>query len=266
MEIEILISAMNLKNESEFYNLINNANITTRALLINQITKEGIEPLDIDDGKYRMLSFKEKGLSKSRNKAIKNAVGDIGVLCDDDVIYLENYAQIIQKGYEENPDADIIAFYIESTNPNRPTRHLTNGEVDFERSLKICSCSITVKLESLKKYNLSFNELFGAGAKYYMGEENIFLANALSKGMKIVYIDEKMADVIQEDSTWYGTFDEQYFNLRGAVYYELNKEKYMDLILDFAKRKIDLYKDNLTYDQALNAMIKGANDYIELKK
>ena len=136
----------------------------------------------------------------------------------------------------------------------------------FAKSLKICSCSITFKIDSIKKAGLKFNELFGAGAKYYMGEENIFLANALEKGLKIISIDVKIADVIQEESTWFGTFDRNYFQLRGAVYYELSHEHYKDLIYDFAERKRELYEKNLTYDEAIKAMFEGVEEYLSLKE
>lgn len=266
MELEVLIAAMNLRNEQEHKELIERSKITTKSLLINQVTKEDRVPFDVKEGNHRLLSFKERGLSKSRNKAIANSVGDIALVCDDDVIYVDGYEKIIKDAYEKNPDADIIAFYIESTNPDRPTRHVEDGPVDFAKSLKICSCSITFKIDSIKKAGLKFNELFGAGAKYYMGEENIFLANALEKGLKIISVDVKIADVIQEESTWFGTFDRNYFILRGAVYYELSHEHYKDLIYDFAERKRNLYEQNLTYEEAIKAMFEGVEEYISLKE
>lgn len=266
MELEVLIAAMNLKNEQEHKELIERSKITTKSLLINQVTKEDIVPFDVKEGKHRLLSFKEKGLSKSRNKAIANSVGDIGLVCDDDVIYVDGYEKIIKDAYEKYPEADIIAFYIESTNPQRPTSHVEDGSVDFSRSLKISSCSISFKIDSIKKSGLKFNELFGAGSKYYMGEENIFLANALEKGLNIVSVDVKIADVRQEESTWYGTFDRNYFVLRGAVYYELSHEHYKELIYNFAERKRNLYEQNLTYEEAIKAMFEGVEEYIRLKK
>lgn len=264
MELEVLISAMNIKNEQEHQELIKKSKIKTKSLLINQITKEDIGPFNVLEGEHRLLSFREKGLSKSRNKAVANSVGDIAIICDDDIIYVDNYESIIKEAYDKNPDADIISFYIESRNPERPTRHVENGIVDFNKSLRICSCNITFKIDSLRKAGIKFNEMFGAGSDYYMGEENILLANALEKGLKIMSVDTKIADVLNEESTWYGTFDRNYFHIRGAVYYELSRKYYKDLIYDFAERKKALYEQNLTYEEAINTMLEGANDYIKL--
>ena len=265
-KIEVLISAMNLKNEEEHNKLIKNSNITTNSILINQITKDEIDLFNIEEGKHRLFSFRERGLSKSRNKAVANSIGDIAIICDDDVAYVDGYDKIILDAYKKYEDADIIAFYVESTNKNRPTHHVEEGKVDFKKSLKISSCSITFKIDSIKKNSLKFNELFGAGSKYYMGEENIFLANALEKGLNIINVDKKIADIKQEESTWFGTFDKNYFLLRGAVFYELSRKHYKELIYDFAERKRDLYEKNLTYDEAIETMFEGVNQYITLNK
>ena len=99
-----------------------------------------------------------------------------------------------------------------------------------------------------------------------MGEENIFLANALEKGLNIINVDKKIADIKQEESTWFGTFDKNYFLLRGAVFYELSRKHYKELIYDFAERKRDLYEKNLTYDEAIETMFEGVNQYITLNK
>ena len=168
MDIEVLISAMNLKNEQEFRELIARSKITTKSLLINQVTKDDIEPFDIKEGEHRLLSFKEKGLSKSRNKALANSVGDIAILCDDDVIYVDNYEKIIKDAYEKNPDADIIAFYIESLNPKRRIRHLENGYVDFKKSLQI-----------LLDYHLSLKKNDGKIALMDLAVKDVELANKM---------------------------------------------------------------------------------------
>ena len=43
-----------------------------------------------------------KGLTKSRNNAIQNATGDIGVIADDDVKYTNEYFNAILEVYEHD--------------------------------------------------------------------------------------------------------------------------------------------------------------------
>ena len=61
-----------------------------------------------------MISTTERGLSNSRNMALKYAVGEICILCDNDEIFEDNYETVICKAFERLPDADIIAFSIEN--------------------------------------------------------------------------------------------------------------------------------------------------------
>jgi len=271
MEIEVLIAAMNLKNKNEHEEFLKRTNVKTRSLLINQVTRQDVidemkaanagELFNEINGTNRLLSLEEKGLSKSRNRALDNAIGNIGIICDDDITYVDNYENIIKRAYEKYPDAAIIAFYIESQNPERPVRHIPEGPVDLKKSLSICSSCITLNINKIRESKLRFNEQFGAGSKYYMGEENIFLAKALEMGLKIYSVDEKIANIGQLESTWYGNFDKEYFHIRGAVYYELSNQYYKDLIYDFADRKRNLYEMNLTHDEAVEAMFAGVEEY-----
>lgn len=265
MNIEVLIATMNLKNEEEYNELIQSTKASSNTITINQITQENLPMLEKRDVRHNLFSFKERGLSKSRNKAISRATGDICIIADNDVEYFDNYEEIIKTAYANNPDADIIAFYMESTNPSRPVNRLSAGPVDYKRALKLCSVQITFKRESIINNNVQFNELFGAGAKYNAGEENIFLTNCLRKGLKIIVVDEQIGLVHQAQSTWFQGFDEKYFITKGACYYELAGENYMDLILDFANRKVELYKDNFTKDETIEIMKKGVQEYLNEK-
>ena len=51
--------------------------------------------------KIKFISCDEKGLSKSRNKAINNATGDICIIADDDVTYSDDYIEKIRQAYLE---------------------------------------------------------------------------------------------------------------------------------------------------------------------
>ena len=90
MEIEILLSTMNLKNEEEVKKLVNKMNIKTGVVVINQINKN-IKKFDYIDNNIRSYSFYEKGLSISRNRALENANEDILILADDDVKKEDDY-------------------------------------------------------------------------------------------------------------------------------------------------------------------------------
>jgi len=97
MEPEVLLSAMYLDNE----NYIDTLNIHTDCVVINQCDREGIRRVVHDSAKGEInityVETKDRGLSRSRNEAIGKARGDICILCDNDVEYVEDYDRIIRE-------------------------------------------------------------------------------------------------------------------------------------------------------------------------
>lgn len=113
MEVEVLLSTMNLKDINQAKKLTKQMNVNTPMLIINQIT-DNISPRKYDEGCVKVYSYKEKGLSKSRNRAISKSSADVEIISDDDVVYEDNYKKIIEEAYKKYKDADIIAFYVQS--------------------------------------------------------------------------------------------------------------------------------------------------------
>ncbi len=256
---EVLLSAMHLENED----YIDTLNISTDCVVINQCDREDMRETErsSDAGKYRVcyVETKERGLSRSRNMALSKAKGPVCILCDNDVEYVNGYDRIINDAFSRHADADVIVFFVKRPERQVPvfTREKKMGYLSV---LKIFSPEIAFKKDSIEK--ISFNELFGAGAKYFMGEENLFLYECLKRGKKIVYVPEMIAAVRDEQSTWFKGFDRAFFISRGANYAAMSRFFSMGLIVQYAVRKKRLYKDNLTMGQALFAMFEGRRDYL----
>ena len=64
-----------------------------RILIINQTTKDNL--LESELTNVRVINSFEKGLSKSRNLAIRNAMGDICLIADDDITYKKGFKKDI---------------------------------------------------------------------------------------------------------------------------------------------------------------------------
>lgn len=255
MKMEVLVSTMNLDDAE---GLKKRMNILGSSVIINQITKEDVSDINIFDGENRVYSYHEKGLSKSRNKAIEKSNADICIIADDDLTYVDDYEDIIEQAYNKYRDADIIAFYVESTNKKAPTTMQSEGKVGFLKSMKIFSFQITFKRESILKRNIKVDENFGAGSgKYTMGEENIFLFDCLRKKAKIYFVPLTIATVTHNESTWFKGFTEQYFISKGACFYRMSKWFSSIFITQFAVRKYKLYKEEMKFTDALKYMFKG---------
>ena len=251
MNIEVLVSTMNLDNVQK---LIKKMKIKN-GIIINQTEKEKVINQKCD--KIKVLSYIEKGLSKSRNRAISNSSADIIVIADDDMTYSENYEEIILSAYEKYKDADIVAFHVNSNDKKRGKKIRKESKINFLNSMKIQSVQLTMKRKNIVENNLLFNENFGAGSKWFMGEENIFLFNCLKRGLKIYYIPKTIASLDNSDSTWFKGFDKEYFIVKGGVFYEMSKLFSEIFILQFALRKRKLFGDNLNVIQAIKFMNQG---------
>lgn len=209
MKIEVLLSCMNQKD----FSITEKMNLTTDILIVNQCNRDKYEERIVNGKKQRMISTVQRGLSKSRNELLLNMNNDIGLICDDDVIYERDYEKKVLKAFSEFKDADIIIFNI--TSIGRKVREIKKrGKVSKYRNYS--SVRIAFKKESLYKKNIWFNINFGTGSIYSMGEEALLLAEAKRKGLKIYQTTENILTVDSTESSWFKGYNEKLFYDKGA--------------------------------------------------
>lgn len=258
--IEILISTMNQEN----IDFIESMNLQSDAVVINQ--NQEIEDKAVyknNDHQIKYISTIDKGLSKSRNMAIKHASADICVIADDDMEYENDYVEKIISSYEKYPEADIIAFQVKRTG-NKERDKKFRDHLSWENeitSMKISSVEITFKRKQIVENDLFFDPRFGAGTNILHGEENIFLNEAIKKNLNVLYLPINIAQVDTSESSWYEGFTEKYIEAMGPKYYVLSKSLYLPLILQFAIRKRKFYKHNFSTFKAIRIMLNGVKKY-----
>ena len=112
IKVEVLMSVMH----QDGFDIAYRTSIDSDLLIINQCDKDDYQEIIVNGHLWRMISTTERGLSKSRNMALKNIKGDICLLCDDDERLVNNYASKIEKAYVELPDAVAIVFNVKRIN------------------------------------------------------------------------------------------------------------------------------------------------------
>lgn len=261
MNLDVLVSTM-FDNKG----LYDSMNIKGSAIIVNQTDYEDREIIQKNNNILKFISSKDRGLSKSRNLAIKNSDADICLFADNDVTYEDNYINIILDAYKKYPDADIIAFTVKSTDDSRSVNVLKNGKVNRIMSMKISSVQISFKRSIIEDSNLYLNENFGAGSSQFnSGEENIFLYQAISKGLNVYYVDKKIAEVDFDNSTWYGKDTKKDLITKGAMFYSMSSLVYPFYIIQFAVRKYKEYKDNISFLKAIKFMFEGSKKIKEIE-
>ncbi len=241
---------------------IEKLNIRTDAVIVNQCGRNSERSEAKDGRRIRIIERAEKGLSRSRNLAIDSAVDDICIFCDNDISYVNDAKDIIEQAFGVYPDAGIICFFIERPERHEPVR-LKEGNMTKTDMMRIFSPEIAIRRSHLK--GLKFDEDFGAGAKYGMGEENIFLFEAARLGIKRVYIPERIAKTLPNESSWFKGYDRKFFFDRGAGYEAMDARFWHPLCLQFLLRKRELYRDTISASGAYRAMKEGRREYISYR-
>lgn len=212
MKLEILLSCMN----EEDFSIIDKFKLDSDILIVNQCNENSYLEEKRNSYSCRMIKTTKRGLSQSRNELLNNMNGDVGILCDDDVTYFDNYKEIIIKAFEELKDADIIIFDTEMVNYKGPIREKITKIKRAPKNKNYGSVRIAFKKESFYKNNIWFYINFGAGSKYSSGEDSLLLRDANKKKLKIYEYPAIIASVDYEESTWFKGFDEKYFYDKGA--------------------------------------------------
>lgn len=251
MVLEILISCMHQKNT----NIVEKSGITTNVLIVNQCNEESYQKYTKNGKTVRMISTTERGLSKSRNMAMKHALGDICLLCDDDEKFYFDYEQIILNAFQRLPDADIILFAID----NIPQKFKKKEyRLNYFELFHAASVQIAYRTKTLEYKKVNFNPYMGAGSGNGAQEENKFLIDCYKQGMRIYHVPEKIGQICSSNSTWFHGYNETYFYQRGG-----STRQMLGLPLSviyafyyvFTKKK--MFYSEISVENALAATLKG---------
>ena len=157
-----------------------------------------------------------KGLARSRNIALENATADLLVITDDDNRYDTAAIELIRNAFEKHPMAGLIQFQALSME-GKPLRNYPAFPYTYEtrpRGTYFCSVELVMR----RKANLPrFDERFGLGAELGCGEEEVFVHEAVKRGVKMIYVPQPL--VRTDGATTGGRFltDAKVQKAKGAV-------------------------------------------------
>lgn len=263
LKLEVLISTLNdgIKN---IENIFHNRKENLKYLVIHQVWKSKVD----NEIKNRLqkrddvniFERYEKGLSKNRNQAIAKASYEICLIADDDIELIDGVEKKILEAFHNNPNADIITFQIKSSSQRRSKNYSPQPFwYTFKKLAHVSSIEIAFRKSSIKDAGLSFDELFGLGARYPIGEEFIFLTDAYIKGLKILYFPEVIVSHPHPSSG--ESLDQKIIFARGAMFARVFGWKAFAINILFAIKKYTAYRKNISFFSYLTLLTKGTNDY-----
>lgn len=241
MRIQVLVAAMNQTDHS----LIDKLRIESDAIVGNQCNRNEIEQFSWNGHSITYLNFAEKGVGLNRNNALIRADADVVLFADDDMVYVNGYVDLINEQFRKHPDADVLVFNVIENHAKGKKRYIIRKvkRVNYFNFLRYGTVRIAVKLKSVKENGIFFNQCFGGGCEYQHGEDNIFIADCLKKGLRIYAVPYPIAELTEERvSTWKVGYNDKYFYDQGKLYKAISLKWWKLLCLQDAVRHQGLYK------------------------
>jgi len=213
MEPVVLISCMYLNTVDEVLALVKKTNIKGKCVVVTQCERDDL----VTEGDITILFTRERGLSKSRNKAISlSPDNSICIFCDDDEVLADDYMENILETYVKKPDIDLIAFALTRNDLKKKKEYPSEPkELKFRQILKTSSQQITFKKSSLVKAGITVDEKMGSGTGNGGGEENKFMLDFKRKGLNLFYCPTIIATIMPGESQWFKGFTKEYIKNLG---------------------------------------------------
>lgn len=184
-ELARLIKSLNLQDYKDFELIVvsqDNHGDVARALELAHFT-------------YQHVRSTTVGISAGRNAGLPFVTGDILMLTDDDCWYLGATLGVVVSYFAELGGAGVLCFRHMDPQTGSTYRHYPSKAkpmLSYIDLLSLASIDICFNLARCRE-DIRFDEEFGVGTRYGMGEESILLTSLMKKGLRIGYYQEVLA-------------------------------------------------------------------------
>jgi glycosyltransferase involved in cell wall biosynthesis len=136
-------------------------------------------------GEITVVELHSRGVAKSRNAAIDYVKSKYLLFGDDDITFNESGISKAVGFLESNPDISILLMQAMDESGKLRKRYPISGcSLTLTNSAKAATYEMMIRVADIKKNGIRFDENFGAGASNYLGDEYIFIADAIRSGLK----------------------------------------------------------------------------------
>lgn len=195
------------------HGIVERTNVQTDAVVVNQCDEDRVEEYTFTNNKGRecrvvFVNTTERGLSRSRNMAIRTAKdADICLICDDDEVLEDNYEDTILKAFSVR-NVDVAAFDI---NREGGKGHLADNELKMGigEICKLSSVHLTFKRQAVIDAGIVFDEKMGSGTGNGGGEDTKFMMDCKRRRLNMYYYPEVIATLLPSESQWFVGWDKK---------------------------------------------------------
>lgn len=217
MRLQMLVAAV--KKESR--KLAEEMRIDSDAIIVSQGDYYGFEELEYKGHQIKYFATAERGVGLNRNTSLLRADREICLFADEDIVYEDGYAEKVLEEFAKHPEADVLVFNVQAAQGRETYHNSSFGRVRWFNCGRYPTYSFAARTEKLHKKNITFSMLFGGGAKYCAGEDSLFIAECIRKGLKVYKVPVLIGRENGRESTWFKGFDRKFFFDRGVLYSHL---------------------------------------------
>lgn len=257
MTIQTLVSGVKVNTEE----IAKTMNLGSDSIVINQCGENGYAEYEHNGHNIKIYSFDEKGVGLSRNNALLRATADIILFSDEDIVYKDGYAEEIIKAFEARPDADMLLFNMDVAEDRATYHTAAESRVHRWNCGRYPTYSFACRREMIHKNNITFNLLFGGGAKYSNGEDSLFIQECLKKGLKIYALPITIGKEVPRPSTWFNGYTDKFFYDRGVLYKALYGSLAVPMAYRFLIRHKSVMLKERSVGDAFALMKKGMAEF-----
>ena len=247
--MQILIAAVNQDK-----NVLPEAmNLQCDAVIVNQCGIEGREEFQWKGHTILWIDSDERGVGRSRNRALQEANHEFLQFADDDIRYHNGYVELLEKEFDAHSEADAFLCDIERPEDRQGQTNTSFHKINWTNYGRYGTWAICARTDVIKREKIIFSKLFGGGATYSAGEDSIFLHDCLKAGIRMYSQPIVLGAESDRPSTWFRGYTEKYFFDRGVLYWFL----YGPMAIPFGARYVLKLRNDLHSDISLfQAFIK----------
>lgn len=168
---------------------------------------------------FVVKQFRERGLSRNRNRCIEMAEAEWCLISDDDISYSDIELTTLIDTLSNRQELDIVTIKYHSSagfTKIYPAREVEYANCD--KGYYVSSIEIVFRRSAVQG-NLKFNERFGIGAPVFKcGEEDIFIHDCLNAGLSVRFIPITVGSHPHTTTTSRDAQKDYLYLTKGAVY------------------------------------------------
>ncbi len=132
-----------------------------------------------------VTALKGRGVAHSRNAALGSVKGDIVLFADDDlVLNTQNYAALLTQ-FTDDPRVDFICGQMHDAHGRAFKAYPANMTAASRlNTAKVGTPEMAVRIKTVHTAGVLFDTDFGAGSANWLGDEYIFICDALRAGLR----------------------------------------------------------------------------------